>query len=315
MPGYAACSPDRVVEPPQRRPAVRDRASIGAGNGDTGPVTPPTPPSPSHLHDHDTSKALPPELKARLAGSFGAAAAGYRRFRPDYPAEAVRAAIGSGSQRPGVVLDLGAGTGKLTASIAGLPDIEVVELIAVEPDPHMLDALRGLLPGVRALAGSAEQIPLPNDSVDVIVAGQAMHWFDLDTALPELARVLAPAGRLAALWNVHDSTDPFTAAFEHEMDRHVRPAGGATGRSTPTPPSPPFAGRAEFTDPQLQGFQWRRPMTIEQLHGLLDTLSYVITATADRRAALHAGVEELVASWSGPIELAETCEVWVSTRT
>jgi ubiquinone/menaquinone biosynthesis C-methylase UbiE len=255
-------------------------------------------------------------LKARLAGSFGSAADGYRKFRPDYPVDAVRGAVGmaAGSGRPGVVLDLGAGTGKLTASIAALADPAVNRLIAVEPDPQMIAVLREALPLTTALVGSAERIPLPDAAVDVIVAGQAMHWFDLDVALPEAARVLRPGGRLAALWNVHDSSHPFTAAFERELDRHVRPAGGATGRSTPKPPIAPYTGRAEFGDPRMRTFRWRRRMDAEHLHGLLDTLSYVITASQDRRTALHSAVDALVASWTGPIELAETCEVWVSIR-
>ncbi|WP_051265375.1 class I SAM-dependent methyltransferase [Nakamurella lactea] len=264
-----------------------------------------------HLHEHRPGTPLPAELKAQLAGSFGGAAAGYHRFRPGYPEPAVRAAIGTD---PGHVLDLGAGTGKLAAAVQGLPDAGVVELTAVEPDPQMVDQLRAALPGIHALTGSAEQIPLPDGSTDVIVVGQAMHWFDLDRALPEAARVLRAGGRLAALWNVHDPAHPFTAAFEAELDRHVRPQGGATGRSTPAPPEPPFSGRAEFTDPALQRFRWTRPIDAAGLNGLVDTLSYVITAADDRRAALHSGLDALVAGWTGPVELAETCEVWVATR-
>ena len=91
------------------------------------------------------------------------------------------------------MLDLAAGTGKLTATLAGLG----AEVTAVEPDPAMLAELRRRLPSVRALPGRAEEIPLPDGSVDAVVAGQAMHWFDLDRAVPEIARVLAPGGVLA----------------------------------------------------------------------------------------------------------------------
>lgn len=266
---------------------------------------------PIDVRDHDPAEPLPADLKARLAASFGGAADGYRRFRPDYPAAAALAAIGPGPAR---VLDLGAGTGKLTAVLHDLPAGIVRDLVAVEPDPQMLAALRAELPNVDAHAGSAEQIPLPDASVDVIVVGQAMHWFDLDVALPECARVLRDGGRLAGLWNVHDDDHPFTAAFQGQLNRHVRPSGGATGHASKDTPESPFSGRPDFTDPQLQQVRWTRPMTVEQLHGLVDTLSYVITARADRRAALHAGIDELAASWGGRIELAETCEVWVATR-
>ncbi|MFD4476569.1 class I SAM-dependent methyltransferase [Streptomyces sp. NPDC058471] len=98
------------------------------------------------------------------------------------------------------MLDLGAGTGKLTARLVALG----AEVIAVEPDAAMLTELRSALPGVRALLGGAESIPLPDASVDVVLAGNAMRWFDMAVAGPEIARVLAPGGILAGLWNLMD---------------------------------------------------------------------------------------------------------------
>ena len=131
--------------------------------------------------------------------SFGAAATAYAEHRPDYARAAVRWAL---ERAPGPrVLDLGAGTGKLTATLVGLG----AEVVAVEPDPAMLSVLRRALPTVRALRGSAEAVPLPNASVDAVVAGNAMHWFDMDVAGPEIARVLVPAGILSGLWNVFDA--------------------------------------------------------------------------------------------------------------
>lgn len=240
--------------------------------------------------------------------SFGTAASGYQQYRPGYPAAAIRLAVGTGDDHL-TVLDLGAGTGKLTAALVdGGWDV-----VAVEPDAEMLAALRSAVPDVTALAGSAEQIPLADSSVDIITVGQAMHWFDMQTAIPEMARVLRPAGRLAALWNVDDDSHEFTAAFQREKDRTVRPTGGATGRSDPEPAAP-FTGRPEFTDPVLQSVRWRREMTPDQLHGLLDTMSYVIAAAPDSRAAAHDGVSRLVAGWEGPMELAEICQVWVAQR-
>jgi SAM-dependent methyltransferase len=129
---------------------------------------------------------------------FGTVATAYARHRPGYAGAAVRWAIASA---PGVrVLDRGAGTGKLTAALreAG------ADVIAVEPDPAMLALLRSALPQVTAVGGSAESIPLPDASVDVVVAGNALHWFDMAVAGPEIARVLAPGGVLAGLWNVLD---------------------------------------------------------------------------------------------------------------
>jgi SAM-dependent methyltransferase len=108
------------------------------------------------------------------------------------------------------VLDLGAGTGKLTATLLALG----AEVTAVEPDPAMLAELRRGLPAVLALAGSAEAVPLPDASVDAVVAGNALHWFDMDLAGREVARVLAPRGILAGLWNVLDDRVDWVAGLE-----------------------------------------------------------------------------------------------------
>ena len=140
--------------------------------------------------------------------SFGAAAVEYAQHRPDYAPAAVRWAL---EPAPGPrVLDLGAGTGKLTATLVALG----AEVIAVEPDPAMLTELRRALPAVRALPGSAEAIPLPDASVDAVLAGHALHWFDMDVAGPEIARVLEPGGILAGLWNVIDDRVDWVAGLE-----------------------------------------------------------------------------------------------------
>jgi SAM-dependent methyltransferase len=147
-------------------------------------------------------------LKAILRHSFGASASAYAENRPDYAEAAVRWALESApGQR---VLDLGAGTGKLTATLVSLG----ADVIAVEPDSAMLSELRHILPDVGALPGSAEAIPLSDASVDVVVAGNALHWFDMDVAGPEIARVLVPGGILAGLWNVVDDRVDWVAGLE-----------------------------------------------------------------------------------------------------
>jgi SAM-dependent methyltransferase len=144
----------------------------------------------------------------RLRSSFGAAAAAYAEHRPGYALAAVRWAL---SPAPGPrVLDLGAGTGKLTAALAAAG----AEVVTVEPDPAMLAELRRGLPQVDARQGSAEAIPLADASVDAVLAGHALHWFDMAIAGPEIARVLAPGGVLAGLWNVVDDRVGWIAGLE-----------------------------------------------------------------------------------------------------
>ena len=142
------------------------------------------------------------ELISRRASSFGSRAADYAEHRPDYPVDAVRWALAPISTATPTVLDLAAGTGKLTAVIASL-DLDV---IAVEPDDAMRAELAALMPEVTAVSGTAEQIPLADASVDAVLVGQALHWFDHEKALPEIGRVLRPGGVLAGLWNDDDLT-------------------------------------------------------------------------------------------------------------
>src|SRR5262245_7074602 len=131
---------------------------------------------------------------AAQARSFGSVAEHYDRYRPTYAPEAVTWALGSAPLR---VADIGAGTGILSRVLHGLGH----RVIAVEPDEHMRSRLRSVTPDVTVVAGTAEEIPLPDRSVDAVVAGQAYHWFDPDRANPQIARILRPGGVFAALWN------------------------------------------------------------------------------------------------------------------
>jgi SAM-dependent methyltransferase len=136
--------------------------------------------------------------------SFGAVACAYERSRPGYPVDAVRWLAGD---EPCDVVDLGAGTGKLTRSLAA----QGHRVTAVEPLPEMLAQLEAAVPGVAALAGSAEAIPLADGSADVVTVAQAFHWFDQQVALREIARVLRPGGRLSLVWNTRDDSETWVA--------------------------------------------------------------------------------------------------------
>jgi len=200
---------------------------------------------------------------------FGSAAADYAAHRPDYPGSAIAWAL---EHTPGPrVLDLAAGTGKLTA---GLLDRDVV---AVEPDPGMLEVLRADLPQVEALPGTAEDIPLPDASVDAVLVGQAVHWFDPARAWPEIARVLRPGGVFAGLWNCDDAGVDWVRGL-HEALAHGKsvPQGGD---ATELEPRGPFGGVGRAT------FPFTRETTIDGLVATLSTHSWALTSTDEEREA------------------------------
>ena len=136
--------------------------------------------------------------------AFAEVADAYERARPGYPDDAVRWLVGD---EPLDVIDLGAGTGKLTRSLVALGH----RVTAVEPLPEMRAQLEAAVPVTPALAGAAESLPLPDASADVVTSAQAFHWFDHARALPEITRVLRPSGRLALVWNSRDDRDPWMA--------------------------------------------------------------------------------------------------------
>jgi ubiquinone/menaquinone biosynthesis C-methylase UbiE len=144
------------------------------------------------------------------AASFGGVAGAYERARPGYPDGAVRWLAG---ETPRDVVDLGAGTGKLTRSLVALGH----RVTAVEPLEEMLVELRSAVPGARAVAGSAEAIPLPDGSTDVVTCAQAFHWFDESPALVEIARVLRPGGRLGLVWNTRDEREAWVRQLSDVM--------------------------------------------------------------------------------------------------
>ena len=131
--------------------------------------------------------------------TFGAHADEYERARPAWPEVAARWFVPKEAE---LVVELGAGTGKLTRAVAGLG----VRVVAVEPDPRMLAVLRES--GLEGVEGSAEAIPLGDGEADAVVAGSSLHWFELGSALREIHRVLRPAGRFGFGWNHRDVRHP-----------------------------------------------------------------------------------------------------------
>jgi SAM-dependent methyltransferase len=145
--------------------------------------------------------------------SFDSVADEYEQTRPTYPPALLDALP---LDADAAVLDLGAGTGKLTRVLAA----RYRDVTAVEPLANMRAMLERVVPGVAALPGSAERIPLDDGSVDGVFAAQAFHWFDKPVALPEIARVLRPGGVFAIIWNEgnDDLLDPRPAEFLREVN-------------------------------------------------------------------------------------------------
>jgi ubiquinone/menaquinone biosynthesis C-methylase UbiE len=151
------------------------------------------------------------EQHLQRARSFGDVAEAYQQARPTYPKHAVQWLLEAAPGRD--VLDLAAGTGKLTRVIAE----QGCSVTAVEPLGEMRAQLEHAHPEVKALAGSAEQIPLEDDSVDAVLVGQAFHWFDSERALPEIDRVLRPWGVLGLLWNIRDDSIGWVAELSSSL--------------------------------------------------------------------------------------------------
>ncbi|HET6561583.1 MAG TPA: class I SAM-dependent methyltransferase [Marmoricola sp.] len=220
--------------------------------------------------------------RRRHASSFGKAARAYAEHRPDYAQAAVRWALeGAPGSR---LLDLGAGTGKLTATLVAAG----VETAAIEPDPAMLAELRRALPGVRALQGSAEAIPMPDASVDAVVAGNAMHWFDMDVAGPEIARVLVPGGIFSGLWNVVDDRVDWVAGLARVSGREAigpRDTPASWRIETAAAHLPQSGAAALFGSPAQAEFPHGQRRTADSLVETLATRAGMLVMPKQERAA------------------------------
>jgi SAM-dependent methyltransferase len=229
-------------------------------------------------------------MDPRRALSFGAAASSYDAGRPGYPAEAVRWALPERVER---VLDLGAGTGKLSQAVAGLG----LDVVAVEPD----DAMRAVI-RVDALAGTAEAIPLPDASVDAVLVGQAFHWFDAGRALPEMVRVLRPGGTIGLFWNLYDDDVPWVAELAELYNAEDRVSVLA---AMPAPFDGPSVGLSEG-EHLLVSHTHR--MTRDLLVENLRSRSPILLMSEDQRAETLARARELPPA--DDFDLPYVCSTW-----
>jgi SAM-dependent methyltransferase len=220
--------------------------------------------------------------RTEQARSFGAAAEVYERARPPYPPEAVDWLLADAGR---CVLDLGAGTGKLTRELVA----RGLDVTAVETSAGMRGQLALAVPGARALAGSAESIPLPDGGLDAVLVAQAWHWVDTRRAVPEAARVLTPGGVLGLVWNVRDERADWVAQLGRLMHPQGAPATAGVGAGAPTERPDLFAAVETYD------VEWRYELGPGELVDLVASRSYVITMPASERDELLGEVRALAA--------------------
>ncbi|HVT42321.1 MAG TPA: class I SAM-dependent methyltransferase [Acidimicrobiales bacterium] len=270
---------------------------------------------------------LSPEVKAQRAASFGGAAAHYERYRPGPPMDAVRWILPS---RVHTAVDLGAGTGALSRLLVDRAD----EVIAVEPDDRMRAVLTEGVPGVRAVAGRAESMPLPDATVDAVIASSSWHWVDPEPALHEVGRVLVDGGTVAAVWSGPDRESPFMAQAASMLAGGSGEGGGGGGldldddlrdelaravndpvaivQALEIPPGTPF------DEPEHTILQWDAPLDAEDLVGLLGTFSWVILMREEARTRLLEAARTALAAMLGTtgatIDVGFRADVWKARR-
>ena len=210
--------------------------------------------------------------------SFGRNVGDYERGRPGYPDDAVDWMLRHVDPR--TVVDVGAGTGKFTASLVA----RGLAVTAVEPDDAMRARLAENFPMVTALAGSAEALPLADASVDLIVFAQAWHWVDVPAASAEAARVLSPGGALALVWNIRDPEVDWVERLGEVM--------GTSKAEQYNSHEPTVGGELEIVD--FAEFRWQNPLSREELLAMVTSRSYVITMDATERDALLVDLGELL---------------------
>jgi SAM-dependent methyltransferase len=228
--------------------------------------------------------------------AFGAQAAAYAIGRPGYPEAALSWIVPSGARR---VLDLAAGTGVLTRQLLPMG----LDVVAIEPAAEM----RAHVPSAaEVLEGSAESIPLDDESVDAVVVGTAFHWFDGPTAMAEIRRVLRPGGAVGLLWNMLDDSVDWVWRFADIMQAEARASALDPNQA------PPYADVAGMSPPERRTVAHRETYDIDRLLAYVQSWSQTILMSDSDRVALLEAVREVAPT--GSFDLPLVCEVWRGER-
>jgi SAM-dependent methyltransferase len=219
----------------------------------------------------------------------------YERARPNYPDDAVDHLVSvTGITAGSRILDLAAGTGKLTRQLHARP----TECVAVEPSASMRAVFARMVPGVPVVGGTAEHIPIATGTIDVVVVAQAFHWFNAPVALAEIARVLQPGGWLGLIWNERDESDPMVADL-------IRISKWDT--SAPYPAGMDFGavvGRSHLFHPMERiKFEWEQQLDRESFVDQVASRSYVRVLPDPERRALLEQVAAFASTFAEPIAM------------
>jgi SAM-dependent methyltransferase len=235
--------------------------------------------------------------------SFENVAEIYERSRPGYPREALEWLAEVLDLREGrTVLDLGAGTGKLTRQLRETG----VKVIAVEPGDAMRAQLEQAVPEVEALRGSAEEIPLDDGSVDAIAVGQAFHWFRHDEALPEMHRVLKRGGGVALLWNARDADEPVQREVNDILEDVLKDR-------PPTPDSSLALVRSRlFGRVEERLFRFKQELDADGLAERVGSISFVAAMPLKRRKEIERQLHAVVEAAGGRVDFPYVTNVYVS---
>jgi SAM-dependent methyltransferase len=236
------------------------------------------------------------------ARSFDRAAAEYEVGRPGYPA-ALLDVLPLG--REAEVLDLGAGTGKLTRVLVE----RYGRVVAVEPLPAMRAILEQVVPGAESMAGSAESIPLPDASMDGVFAAQSFHWFSNDDAVAEIARVLRPGGVLSAVWNEGVEPSPLPAAYDAYLERLHAPSLERVRAHPWTEP----VGRGPFADVRDATVVHEQVQSREEVLAFARSVSWIAHRPDEERARIMAELDALLGE--GPFAFSISAGISWTVRT
>ncbi len=228
-------------------------------------------------------------IHEKAAVGFDRAGDSYERGRPEYPQDAIDFLVKTLQIDPtSTVVDLGAGTGKFTKLLTQAK----ATVIAVEPVEGMRKKFQSLYPGIKILSGTAEDIPMEDNSVDAVIAAQAFHWFNGPAAVREIHRVLKPNGKIGLIWNARDES----LAWVAELTKIIDPHEGGAPRYKTMNWKKAFVETNLFSRLQLQHFSYSQVGTVETIVDRIGSISFISALSEVDKQKVLTQVRNLVQS-------------------